>query len=77
LWRITSVRFRRIGIHCRPRGPHALRHACAERLLQRGLSFKEISDFLGHRGLQSVRIYAKCDIKLLRRVADFPLGDLK
>lgn len=77
LWRITSVRFRRFGIHCRPRGPHALRYACAERLLQRGLSFKEISDFLGHRGLHSVRIYAKCDFKLLRRVADFPLGDLK
>ena len=77
LWRITSTRFRRFGIHCRPRGPHALRYACAERLLKRGLSFKEISDFLGHRGLQSVRIYARCDIKLLRRVADFPLGDLK
>ncbi len=77
LWRITSVRFGRFGIHCRPRGPHALRYACAQRLLERGLSFKEISDFLGHRGLQSVRIYAKCDIELLRRVADFPLGDLK
>ena len=77
LWRITSVRFRHLGIHCRPRGPHSLRHACAQRLLQRGLSFKEISDFLGHQDLQSVRIYAKCDIKLLRRVADFPLGDLK
>ncbi len=76
LWRITSVRFSRLGIHCRPRGPHSLRYACAQRLLQRGLSFKEISDFLGHRGLQSVRIYAKCDIELLRRVADFSLGDL-
>lgn len=77
LWRITSFRFKRCGIDCRPRGPHALRYACAERLLERGLSFKEISDFLGHRGLQSVRIYTKCDIKLLRQVANFPLGDLQ
>jgi integrase/recombinase XerD len=77
LWRITSFRFRGCGIDCRPRGPHALRYACAEHLLERGLSFKEISDFLGHRGLQSVRIYTKSDLKLLRRVADFPLGDLK
>lgn len=77
LWRITSFRFRRYGIDCRPRGPHALRYACAERLLERGLSFKEISDFLGHRGLQSVRIYTKCDIKLLRQVADFAFRDLQ
>jgi len=77
LWRITSFRFRRYGIDCRPRGPHALRYACAERLLERGLSFKEISEFLGHQGLQSVRIYTKCDIKLLRQVADFPFRDLQ
>lgn len=77
LWRITSFRFRRYGIDCHPRGPHALRYACAERLLERGLSFKEISDFLGHRGLQSVRIYTKCDIKLLRQVVDLSFGDLQ
>lgn len=77
LWRITSVRFRRLGIHCRPRGPHSFRHACAQRLLQRGLSHKEISDFLGHHNLHTVRIYAKCDMKTLRAVADFDLGDIK
>ena len=76
LWRITSVRFRRLGIHCRPRGPHSLRYACAQRLLERGLSFKEISDFLGHHNLHTVRIYARCNMKLLRSVADFDLGDL-
>jgi len=76
LWVITSQRFARLGIHCRPRGPHSLRYACAQHLLERGLSFKEIADFLGHHNLETVRVYAKCDVKLLRAVADFDLGDL-
>jgi integrase/recombinase XerD len=76
LWLITSARFERLGIHCRPRGPHSLRHACARRLLRRGLSHKEISDFLGHHNLHTVRIYARCDMKSLRSVADFDLGGL-
>lgn len=76
LWLITSRRFKRLGIHCRPRGPHSFRYACAQHLLQRGLSFKEISDFLGHHNLETVRVYAKCDMKSLRAVADFDLGDL-
>ena len=76
LWIITSRRFAKLGIHCRPRGPHSLRYACAQHLQQRGLSFKEIADFLGHHNLETVRVYAKCDLKSLRAVADFDLGDL-
>ena len=55
-------------------GPHALRHACAARLLADGLSLKEIGDQLGHMDPDTTRIYAKVDLVGLRQVADFELG---
>jgi integrase/recombinase XerD len=73
LWALTSLRLRRLRINCYPDGPHSLRHACATRLLANGASLKEISDFLGHKRIQSAKIYAKCDMKSLRQVADFDL----
>lgn len=76
IWGIISRRFSKLGIQCRRRGPHTLRHACATRLLQGGASFKEIGDFLGHRDADSAAIYAKVDIPMLRQVADFDLGGL-
>jgi len=76
LWTLTSRRLGAVGIKCRKRGPHALRHACATRWLQQGASFKEIGDLLGHRGLESVGIYAKVDLPALRAVAAVDLGGL-
>lgn len=76
LWRLTSQRLKAAGILCRRSGPHSLRHACATHLLQEGLSLKEIGDLLGHRSAMSTGIYAKVDITMLRRVADFDLGGL-
>jgi site-specific recombinase XerD len=55
-------------------GPHALRHACATRLLSQGSSLQEIADFMGHRDLNSVSIYARYDTRLLRKVAAFSLA---
>jgi integrase len=55
-------------------GPHALRHACATRLLEQGLSLKEIGDHLGHRRPDTTRIYTKVDLRGLRQVADVELG---
>jgi site-specific recombinase XerD len=54
-----------------------LRHACAARLVADGLTLKEIGDHLGHRSSSSTRIYAKVDIRSLREVGDFDLGDLQ
>lgn len=51
-------------------GLHSLRHTCATRLINTGHSLKEIADLLGHIGLDTTRIYAKVDIKNLRKVAD-------
>jgi integrase/recombinase XerD len=76
LWLITSSRIKAARLRFRHTGPHSLRHACATRLLLKGVSFKEIGDLLGHRGLESVGIYAKVDLNALRVVANVNLGGL-
>jgi integrase/recombinase XerD len=60
----------------RPCGLHALRHACATELLSRGTSLQGIADLLGHSNLRSVSIYARCNQKVLQRVADFSLSGI-
>ena len=70
---IVQRRLRRLDIVAQRRGPHALRHACAQRLLDQGLSLKEIGDHLGHRSPTSTATYAKIDLAGLRQVADFDL----
>jgi site-specific recombinase XerD len=76
LWALTNRRIKAAGILCRRSGPHCLRHACATHLLQEGVSLKEIGDLLGHQSAMATSIYAKVDITMLRRVADFDLGGL-
>lgn len=76
LWEMTSRRMQMVGIRCRRKGPHSLRHACATHLLESGASLKEIGDLLGHRNTSSAGIYAKVHLTALRRVADFDLGGL-
>lgn len=58
---------RRAGLQAK--GPHALRHAFATRLLATGESMKSIADLLGHQSLSSVAIYAKVDHRRLLEVA--------
>jgi integrase/recombinase XerD len=62
------------GLRLRHHGPHALRHACATRLLSAGWSFKDIGDHLGHRSSDATAVYAKVDAPSLREVARFDLG---
>ncbi|WP_263377858.1 site-specific integrase [Granulicella paludicola] len=69
IYRFVRAVMERVGIKAPNLGPHALRHACATRLLSQGSSLQEIADFLGHRDLQAVGIYARHDERLLRRVA--------
>jgi len=77
LWRIVATRLRSVNGSLRHYGPHALRHACATRLLAQGLSLKAIGDHLGHVDPEATRIYAKVDLVGLRQVADFDLGGLR
>src|SRR5271166_4371663 len=59
-----------------PRSRHALRHACAVRLLAEGLTVKEIGDHLGHRSTSATSTYAKVNMAALREVGAFDLGDV-
>ena len=60
---------REAGVQSHPRGPHALRHAFATRLLHDGRPLKVIADLLGHRSLAEVSTYAKVDLARLLEVA--------
>jgi site-specific recombinase XerD len=66
-------RLRSLGLHGPRRGPHAIRHACARRLLANGFTFKQVGDHLGHRSSAATRIYAKVDLNSLREVAEIDL----
>lgn len=69
-------RMRRIGIDSKLRGAHCLRHACAQRLLDGGLSLHELGGCLGHRSLDSTAVYVRVGLVALREVADFDLQGL-
>ena len=71
---ITSLVMSRMARCGLPRrGPHALRHTFATRLLRAGESVKAIADLLGHRSLDAVAVYAKVDYaRLLECAVDWP-----
>ncbi len=73
---VANRRFVALGIEAAHRGGHALRHACAARLLAEGLTLKEIGDHLGHRSTSATSIYAKVNMAALREVGAFDLGDV-
>jgi len=76
MYHTVDVAMRKVGINLEHTGPHALRHACATRLLQKGSSLKEIADFLGHKDIKCVGIYARFDLQLMRKVANVSLAGL-
>lgn len=76
VWRTVSRRMRELGIELDHVGAHSLRHACATRLLNKGVSLHAIADFLGHRDMHSVSIYAKQDTRTFHKVAAFRLAGL-
>ena len=73
LGHIVRSRLHTLGIVTGARGPHALRHAAAQHLLDQGMAMKVIGDFLGHRSPSSTSVYAKVDLNTLREVANFDL----
>jgi integrase/recombinase XerD len=76
VFNLVSPRLKSLKVPCAHHGPHALRHACACRLVSEGLSLKEIGDHLGHRSTSATQVYAKVDLPGLREVAAFDLGEL-
>ena len=77
IWDIVADRMKRLEIQSEHFGGHSLRHACATELLRKGSSLRDIADFLGHRTMNSVGVYAKYDIRSLRQVAEFSLAGVK
>lgn len=73
---IANKYIKPLGLEIKHHGSHALRHACATHLINEGVSLKEISELLGHQGLETTRIYTKVDLNSLRQIADFDIRDL-
>jgi integrase/recombinase XerD len=57
------------GIRTPRPGAHLLRRTLASHLVQRGVSLKAIADLLGHRCLDTTRIYASVNHSMLGEVA--------
>lgn len=68
VYNIVSRAFRLSGVASPHRGSHAIRHAWATRAFAQGHSLKTVSDLLGHRSIESTRIYTKVDYTQLRQV---------
>lgn len=77
IYHAVRPRLQALGIAVAHLGPHALRHACAAKLLAEGLTLKEIGDHLGHRSTSATMTYTKVDLTALREVGNFDLGDLQ
>lgn len=57
------------GLSHRVHGPHALRRSLASRMINAGVTLKQIADFLGHASIDTTTLYAKVDLTTLSRVA--------
>jgi integrase len=74
--RIAARALRRVGVTGSARlGAHAFRHTAASQMVNRGVSFKEVADVLGHQSLQTTGIYAKLNLDALADVALPWMGD--
>ena len=73
---MVRKRLRKQGVKLDRIGAHCLRHSCAGQLLHAGFTLKQIADHLGHRSMNSTRIYTKIDVRGLRQVAELDLGAL-
>jgi site-specific recombinase XerD len=51
-----------------PFSPHAFRHTLASSLYEKGATFKEIADILGHKEIDTVSIYTKVSMNGLSKV---------
>ena len=68
VYNIVCRAFQLSGIESPHRGSHAIRHAWATRAFAQGQPLKTVADLLGHRSIESTRIYTKVDYTQLRSV---------
>jgi site-specific recombinase XerD len=78
VYNVVAQAFRRAGVATPHRGSRAIRHAWATRALAQGQPLKTIADLLGHRSLESTRIYTKVDLAQLRTVGlSWPVEEVR
>jgi len=70
LYQVVASAYKALDIKLLHMGPHSLRHACASHLINSGHSLEKVSVLLGHKQLDTTRIYAKVDMVNLRKVAE-------
>ncbi|HBA3615099.1 TPA: tyrosine-type recombinase/integrase [Escherichia coli] len=75
IYMLVSRRLKKLNVPLQQYGPRGLRHACATRLMEAGLSLAQIGMHLGHSDVDATRLYAKVNMKALRRVADIDIGE--
>ena len=66
---IVRHALQRAGVDAPTTGTHQFRHGLATEMLRKGASLGEIGDLLGHRHVQTTKIYTKVDIVALRTLA--------
>jgi integrase/recombinase XerD len=64
-WKLLEGYRRSAGLD-RPISPHTLRHSCATHLLEGGCDLRVVQEFLGHRSIETTRIYTHLDRNYLR-----------
>lgn len=70
IYHVAANAFKGLDIHIEHIGPHSLRRAFATIRVNKGQTFKDIADILGHKQLDTTRIYAKVNLTKLRQVSD-------
>jgi site-specific recombinase XerD len=66
---IVKAALEKAGVISTRKGAHVLRHSLATDMLRRGASLDEIGEVLRHHSPNSTAIYAKVDLKSLRKLA--------
>lgn len=66
--RVASKSLKEAGLLLPRKGAHLLRRTVASHLVQQGVSLKEVADLLGHRSLDTTRIYSHVNLPMLREV---------
>jgi site-specific recombinase XerD len=70
MWWVVRRAFEHAGIVVPPGiACHIFRHTAASDMVNRGASFKEVADVLGHQSISTTGIYAKLDLHALAAVA--------
>jgi site-specific recombinase XerD len=76
--KLVGRRILRAGLRTNAGGSHILRHSVATGLINKGASFKDIADLLGHCTIESTAVYAKVDLHTLAEIGlPWPGGELK